>query len=81
MEWQKAWRKQKIEWSREDVKFYSECYNNYVKLFKQHCCKKHNGQYDEKCERCGLWKELILATRENIRSSKREIREVLRGER
>ncbi len=80
MEWKKHQRKQEIEWNREDIQFYSKCYNEYVELYKKHC-EKHGGKFDKSCKRCALWKEMIINARDIVAKSKQNIREVLRGER
>ena len=81
MEWKKHWAKQKMEWAREDIKFYEDSVKTYRRLCKKHCEKKHDGNFEKDCETCRLFKEVADGAKDLVIKSKKEIQEVLRGER
>lgn len=80
MEWKKHWAKQKVEWTRDDVKWSEEMEKSWRRLLVKHLKAKHDGKWDEKCEKCRLWREIIETEKKNRIASKQEIRRILRGE-
>ena len=80
MEWRKLWAKRKVEWAREDIAWSNEMEKSWRRLLFRHLKAKHNGKYDDKCERCRLWREIIEHEKTSRIASKREIQGVLRGE-
>lgn len=80
MEWKKHWAKQKIEWARDDIKWSEGMEKSWRGLLVKHLKAKHDGKWDENCERCRLWREVIETEKKNRVASKQEIRRILRGE-
>lgn len=80
MDWKKHWAKQRIEWAREDIKWSNDTELAWRKLLTKHLKSKHNGKWDESCERCRLWREIIENEKKKRMSYKQEIRRTLRGE-
>lgn len=81
MEWRKHRAKQQIEWAREDIAWSTDMEKSWRKLLLKHMKRKHEGKYTAECEICKLWKEIIENEKANRIASKRQIQEVLRGER
>ena len=80
MEWRKHWAKQRIEWDREDIKWSEGMEKTWRKHLAKHI-KKHDNKWREDCKICRLWKEIIENEKASRANSKKEIREILRGER
>ena len=80
MEWKKHWAKQKVNWAREDIAFSTECEKDWRKGLVRHMKKKHEGKFSDECKTCGLWREIIENEKKIRLKSKKQIREILRGE-
>lgn len=73
--------KRQIEWCRDDIQFDNKMLGGWNPLFERHKKKCHEGKEDSNCETCRLWKEVIQNAKDDIVEQKKQIREVLRGER